>query len=191
MEDQLIQLEISINELKKINNAIVYNVDTKIIDRLEKERSECISIIDTQCKNIKPKLSDQTRLKFIDLIKNYLTVQENYKNTKKNLFATQLLMRDPTLTDTEINAIIATGCSDKNVLCVANDFYASVKSRHNSILKLERDIEELRELFIAMYALVELQGIQVDRIAEHTESAKINCKKAKNELNSALKIKKF
>ena len=118
MESQLIDLAISINDLNRINNAILYDINMKSDGKLEKERSNCISSIDIQCKNIKTHLTDQTRIQFIDLIKKYLTIQEDYRNTKKDLFTMQLLMRNPNLTKSEIDMIVSGRTdSNSNILC--------------------------------------------------------------------------
>lgn len=201
MEDLLIELETSIINLKKLNDSILYSIDHRIVEKLEKERSDCVTIIDHQCKNIKPKLTNgiiNNRSKFIDLIKKYIIIQENYKNTRKSLFETQILMYNPNLTKIEIDNIVLTQSYTQFInnsrstqkLCLANEAYNYVHDRHKSIMKLEKDIEENKELFIVMYALTELQGETVDRIAEKTHDAKTNCHSANIELTEAYKIKK-
>lgn len=101
-------------------------------------------------------------------------------------------MRDPNLTKLEIDDIIASGKSDKNVLCLVDvyDFYNYVTDRYKAILKLERDIEEIKELSIGMYALVKVQGKKIDKIADHIERAKTDCQISKDDLVVAYKIKK-
>ena len=197
MDKLLIELELSIKDLKKINDEIVFGIDHRAIEKLEREKSNLITVIDDQCKKIKLELNsgktyeknnnDNDRKKFIDLIKKYVIIQENYKNAKKNLLETQLLVQNPNLTKIEIHNIMLTQTNTK--LCLANETYNYVHARHKDILKLEKDINEIKELAIAMYAVTELQGETIDRIAEKTNNAKENCHEARVELTEAYKIK--
>lgn len=50
------KLEEFINELEKINKAILYSIDER---ELEVKRSECVCEIDNQCKMIKSNLHSQ------------------------------------------------------------------------------------------------------------------------------------
>lgn len=156
MEHQLLDLELYIANLKKINNLILYDIRMESTDKLEKERSVCISKINAQCNYIRPNLTDQFRLKFVDMIKGYLTIQEDYTHTKKDLFTTQLLMRNPNLTKSDLDTYIENGQTD--ILSLANENFACIKSRHNSILKSEHSIEEIRELVIKTHAITENHG---------------------------------
>ena len=68
------ELDNLIINLDRLNKAILFSLDER---QLEVQRSKCISKIDNICKVIEP--NDR----FIDLIKKYLTVQEEYKIKKK------------------------------------------------------------------------------------------------------------
>jgi t-SNARE complex subunit (syntaxin) len=186
------QLKILINYLKKINGEILSSVDSKKEKILESERANWISRINEQCIIIKPTLHTQDgQDQFIELIRKYVKDQEKYRDQKKELFATQLLMRNPNVTQQQINSIIDSGVSDKNILCLmeATDVYNCVVDRHKAILKVERDIEEIKELMIGMHALVMIQGEKIDRIADHTGKARDYCQSAEEDLTIAYKIK--
>ena len=186
MNTMMDNLALSIKNLETLNNTILYSINTKYA---EKDRVELINKIDHQCKMIQPKLDHPTDQEyFVNLIKKYLMIQENYKNNKKKLFETQLLLRDPNLTQIQIHDIISS-TSDRDVLCLV-DMYHDVKNRYKEILKLERDIEEIKELFIGMYAIVDHQGEKIDQIANHVAAAKTECHTAKEDLVVAYKMKR-
>lgn len=181
------KLESYIHELNVINNNLLYALSTKMTDD---DRNICVDKIDKQCKLIKP-LNDEEKKQFIDLIKNYIVIQEEYKQNKIRLITIQLQLRNPNLTEQECNKIIMTG-QYKNALCVydVHSVHDYVTLRHKEILKLEASIDELKELFIATYALVYMQGEQVDRIALSVENAKENVAEAKVDLVETYKHKK-
>ena len=70
------------------------------------------------------------------------------------------------------------------------DFHDYVTERHKAILKLERDIEEIKELSIGMYALINNQGQKINKIANHIESAKVDINIANEDLVVAYKVKR-
>ena len=187
MDSSLKELNLSIIKLGKINNLILGSIyETK---NLEKERNDIIKIINNQCKIIKTKLSKNQHAEFNNLIKKYLIIQKTYRDTEKHILSTQLILKDPNLTMDMANNIIANGQCPKNILQLsnANEMYNYVKQRHAEVLKLEQSIQEVHELFIGMYAIIEEQGETVDRIKEKTENAKNDTGYAVLDLKKALK----
>jgi t-SNARE complex subunit (syntaxin) len=190
------QLELSITNLKKINNLILGSVSNKEIKNLEKERENIISIINNQCKILNPILFKDQYEQFNNLIKKYLTIQKHYRDTERQILTTQLILKDPSLTVGMADNIITNGQCPKNILQLshanvnANEMYNFVKQRHEQVLKLEKSIQEVNELFIGMYAIIEEQGETVDRIKNKTESAKNNTGYAVHDLRNALKYAK-
>lgn len=150
----------------------------------------CIDHIDKQCKLIKPK-NQEEKDQFVALIKKYIEIQEDYKKNKMALITTQLKIRNPNLTEEECNNIIMQG-NYKNSLCIydVHSMYDYVSLRHQEIMKLEQSLQEVRELFISTYALVEIQGDRVDTISDSITNAKNNVCYAKKDLVDATKYKK-
>jgi t-SNARE complex subunit (syntaxin) len=180
-------LEKLIHDLDKINNEILFSIDG---EDLEIKRTNHIAEINDHCKIITSNLDKNDKDQFINLIKKYLTIQEDYRDKKRGQFVTQLLIRNPNLTTPQMVAILNYGTANKNVLCLESiDFHNYVTDRHNSILKLERDIAEINELFIGTYALVTLQGEKIDKIGTHVGNAKNDCQEAKEDFVVAYKTK--
>jgi len=73
---------------------------------------------------------------------------------------------------------------------VANDAYNHVSDRHTEILKIEKSLHEVHQLFIDMEALVNQQGEVVDRISFRVANAKADVGCAKEELTEAYQIKR-
>lgn len=176
-----------IDELKKINNDLLYALSTKITD---KDRDNCVNRIDAQCKLINP-TNNNEKEQFVALIKRYITVQEDYKKNKLSFITTHLKLSNPNLTDEACVTMIRNG-QYKNALCLydVHSMHDYVTLRHKEILKLEQSIQEVKELFIATYALVYVQKEQVDNIAQRIDNAKNDVKIAKTDVTDAYKYKK-
>lgn len=148
-----------LDNLNNINNQILASVDDR---QLKIIREEIINKIDYQCQILRTNVDPN---QFNDLIRKYLTIQQNYYQIEKNLLTTQELM-------------------------YGQETYNYVSARHKKVLKLEKDIEQIKELFICMYALVEEQGHKIDKIETHVSQAKDDCNDAKSEFVEAVKYKR-
>ena len=191
----LTQLETLIHDLKNINDNILYGINSITTTiQLERQRSVYIYEIDIQCKKIKINLTNDNRTIFIDLIKKYIIIQNNYRNNKKEQCQLQAVICDSNLS---LNNIVINNLSlgkseiaRKSAGFLANETYNYVVDKHKDILKLEHGLDELKELFIAMNAITEEQGNKLDKISEHVRSGRSDCEMSKNELITAKKIKK-
>jgi t-SNARE complex subunit (syntaxin) len=159
-------LEILIQQLDNYNNTILFSLNT--ID-LQQDRKECIERIDKQCKLLHKTLDDNEKELFNNLIKNYVIVQENYKHKTNEFDRLHSLVVEP---------------------IEGKEMYNYVSQRHKDILRLERDIQEIHELFIATYALTIQQGEKIDSIANVVKDAKENVNEANDDLIVAYKKKK-
>jgi t-SNARE complex subunit (syntaxin) len=77
-----------------------------------------------------------------------------------------------------------------NKLDVVNDAYNYIFYRHKDIMKLEKDIQEISQLFLDVASIVDNQGETVDRIAYKVSTAKNYCKEANEDFTEAYKVKK-
>lgn len=62
---------------------------------------------------------------------------------------------------------------------------ADVQAKHDEIIQLEKDIQELHNLIVDLAMLVEAQGEQLDSIEEHVANAKEYMTLAVDELRVA------
>ena len=181
------QLDTNINKLDQLNKTILSSVDSTLIKKLNKDRDTLINLINENCRLIKPKLTKNEHPQFNDLIRKYIIIQQTYRNTEMDIYATQLMMRDPNLTKNDAKQMIKDGYDTEGILCLLDNHACLnyVTLRHKEILKLEKSIQELHELFISTYAIVEDQGATVNRIANTTSNAKDYVIDAKQELKKA------
>lgn len=175
-------LEGLVKQLDKINNDILYQVDDSVIKKLKLERINIISLIDDQCKMIRSTVEPEP---FNQLIKKYLKIQQSYRDKELDLCATQLMIMQ-NITKSEAIKMVNSDMGLSN-MCLVPDLYF-VSQRHKDIIKLENSLQELKELFIHTYALVNKQGETINHIANKVNDSKINIKEAKEEFTE---IKRF
>lgn len=60
-----------------------------------------------------------------------------------------------------------------------------ITARHNDIMKLEKSIKELHDMFIDMATLIEQQGDKIDRIENHVQSSAAYVEQGRTQIKNA------
>jgi len=122
----------------------------------------------------------------------YLQVCQSGQQDFYNRAHRQCRCVDNTLTDQQIDTILFSGQADQvlkaamiseNLKSVVRD----IDTRHKEVLKLERDVLELHELFKDLSTLTMLQQERIDSIEGHIEKARKHTERAEDNLNKAEK----
>lgn len=191
--DHLNQL---IKKLDMINGSILNSVDRNLTKNLKNEKSTVIAEIDKQCQYCKLNIPKSSHNEFNNIIMKYLSHQKQFHDTETNIHATQLMMKYPNITrDEAIHKIQNENVNTEHILCLidpamlltSNECLNYVTQRQKEIVKLEKSIDELHELFISTYAIVENQGETINRIGTKTNAAKNYISNGKRELKLTLK----
>ncbi|KAN0000131.1 hypothetical protein ACTFIZ_008584 [Dictyostelium cf. discoideum] len=137
--------------------------------------------------------------KFIEMMREYQEIQNNYKNKYKEKIERQYKIVKPEATTQEINDAIQSGDSKKifeetilhthlhNQALNALDY---IQERHNDIIKLEQSIKELHQLFLDMAVLVHNQGELLNVIEDNINSAVSDTREGTQNLQEANKLHK-
>jgi len=116
-------------------------------------------------------------------------INDNKRRQLKNL------PTETPLSDEQIESVIASGQEGEVMqrammmedLSNLQDIVADVEERHAEILKLERSVMELLELFRDLSMLVDVQGEKLNIIDDHIANTKKNVNKAEQKLTEAEK----
>jgi syntaxin 1B/2/3 len=130
---------------------------------------------------------------FMDLMKEYQTLQTDYKNIHRENVERRYMMVKPDATAEEIELAMESGTGTEvfaeEILgtrsAKARDALAYVENKHRDIQRLEASIRELHQLFVDMAILVEAQGELIDHIEANLESARDYTRKGVKELHKA------
>lgn len=130
--------------------------------------------------------------KFIEVMTEYQLTQADYRDRCKARIQRQLEITGRVTTDDEIEEMIESGNPAIFTRGIemetqqAKQTLAEIEARHSDIMKLEKSILELRDLFVDLATLVEMQGEMVNRIENHVALSKSHVDKARVEVNQAI-----
>ncbi|XP_042364478.1 syntaxin-4 [Plectropomus leopardus] len=181
----------------------------KELQTLREEIKTLATKIQRQLKSIEPKKGEEdgkyvpinTRMQrtqhdvlskeFVELMGHCNTIQAQYRDRNVERIQRQLKITGTNVTDQELDAMLESGQTDvftQNILIDAQatkQALNEIESRHDEIMKLERSIRDLHDMFQYLAMEVEAQGEMVNRIennikqsSDYVEKAKENTEKA-------------
>lgn len=181
----------------------------KELQTLREEIKMLASQIQRKLKSIEPKKSEEdgkyvpinVRMQrtqhgvlskeFVELMGFCNTIQAQYRDRNVERIHRQLKITGTNVTDQELDTMLESGQTDvftQNILIDAKTTKQAlneIESRHDEILKLERSIKDLHDMFQYLAMEVEAQGEMVDRVennitqsTNYVEKAKENTEKA-------------
>ncbi|GFT81753.1 syntaxin-1A [Nephila pilipes] len=113
--------------------------------------------------------------KFSSTISYYYSIQEEYRNTCKAQVKRQAEIAGANVSRLNLDEIIGskTDIFLQTVLPdydVTHHFLHEVKERHESFMKMEETIEELRDLFFDLALIIQVDYALIDRIDKHSNA---------------------
>ncbi|CAB1312046.1 unnamed protein product [Coregonus sp. 'balchen'] len=134
---------------------------------------------------------------FVELMGHCNTIQASYRDRNVERIQRQLRISK----STSINLLLSLyGCSERGIILIdakaTKQALNEIESRHDEILKLERSIRDLHDMFQYLAMEVEAQGEMVNRIeanvlnsTDYVQKAVVNTQKAAINQNKARKKK--
>ena len=181
----------------------VQNVGMKEIEQLSKNFILTIKQIKSGLDDFIVKYGNKTYLDFIKSVNTQLTEFKTtfvtkingYKDMTNNRNKRRLKLILPESTDIELDEIIQTGKTTevmKEYLLSENvsDIVSCIEDRHSSILKLEKSVLEIHELFKDMAFLVDVQSDTLIVIDKNIDDALDNTNAGEKSLIAATKYQK-
>lgn len=149
--------------------------------------------------NNKHAQAENSRQKFLKLIQDYRIVDSNYKDENKQQAKRQYKIIQPDATDEEVDAaindvggqqIFSQALLNANRRGEAKTALAEVQARHQELLKLEKTMAELNQLFNDMEELVIEQQENIEVIDKNVEDAQQDVEQGVGHTNKAVKSAK-
>uniref|UniRef100_A0A8D3CKU6 t-SNARE coiled-coil homology domain-containing protein n=1 Tax=Scophthalmus maximus TaxID=52904 RepID=A0A8D3CKU6_SCOMX len=138
---------------------------------------------------------------FVELMGYCNTIQAQYRDRNVERIQRQLKITGSNVSDEELDSMLESGQTDvftQNILIDAQatrQALNEIESRHDEILKLERSIRDLHDMFQYLAMEVEAQGEMVNRVenniklsSNYVEKAKDNTEKAVTYQQKARKV---
>ncbi|KAJ3218999.1 Syntaxin-1A [Clydaea vesicula] len=138
--------------------------------------------------------------KFLDVMTEYKSIQTKYQEKYKQRMQRQFLIVKPTATQEEIQEVLenkeeAVPIFAQQVLSGGQKTEAKralkdIQDRHTDILRIEKSIMELQQLFMDMSVLVAAQGELLNAIDSHVANAVDETEAGITQLKGAVKLQK-
>ncbi|VDO10479.1 unnamed protein product [Rodentolepis nana] len=132
---------------------------------------------------------------------DYNKAQVAFRDACKNRIKRQMEIAERKITNEELEDMLESGnpaIFTQEIMTdtqQAKQSLADIEARHEDIIKLEKSIKELHDMFMDMAMLVESQGEMIDRIefnvdqaVDYIETAKADTKKAVKYQSAARKV---
>uniref|UniRef100_A0A452GPH4 t-SNARE coiled-coil homology domain-containing protein n=1 Tax=Gopherus agassizii TaxID=38772 RepID=A0A452GPH4_9SAUR len=161
----------------------------KTIEPKKGEEDENRNAINTRMKRTQHGILSQ---QFLELINKCNTIQSQYRDRNVERIHRQLqITGGGVVSDEELEQMLESGQTEVFVSNIMKDTRVTkqalneIETRHDEILKLERSIQELHDMFTYLATEVELQGEMIDRIEKNILDSQDYVKKGHNHLGSA------
>lgn len=183
--------------------------DSKQIENLVNEAQSLQLDLKNRIKNVQTQAvhsKDQTKVdqaetcrkRFLDLIQDYRLIEAKNKEQTKDQAARQYQIIKPDATEEEIKAVVEDGSQQyfqqalmqSNRRGEARSVLNEVQVRHRELLKLEKTMAELTQLFHDMEELVIEQDQPIQQIEEQVAAAQHDIEQGVGYTNKAVKSAK-
>ncbi|KAJ8323248.1 hypothetical protein BDV3_004344 [Batrachochytrium dendrobatidis] len=205
---------------KALNNVISEQQSTQIakeldatMDKTNRASGEIrnkLKAIDAENKTLQKKDPDSNDVKirisqhgvltrnFLDVMMDYKKIQETYQDKYKDRMHRQCLVVKPNATNQEIEQMMDGDKSQMFAKQIVNTgqrqearkALEDIQSKHKDVVKIEKSILELQQLFMDMAVLVAAQGEVIDQIAVHIDNAANDTEAGAQSLAQATKLQK-
>jgi syntaxin 1A/syntaxin 1B/2/3 len=135
---------------------------------------------------------------FLEVMTDYKKLQEQYQSKFKDRMQRQALIVKPNATKEEVEKMIdgeqgqmfAKQIVNSRQRQEATKALEDIQNKHKDIVKIEKSILELQQLFMDMAVLVAAQGEVIDQIAVHIDHAVADTEEGVQQLQKAVKLQK-
>ncbi|KZT67693.1 t-SNARE [Daedalea quercina L-15889] len=137
------------------------------------------------------------RTKFVELLQNYQQVERDYRQKYKQRVERQFRIVKPDATPEEIDEVVnnvhgggdqvfAQALTSSTRYGESRQAYREVQDRHQDILRIERTLEELAQMFNDMSVLVNQQEESIDAINNTAQDVEYNTEQGLKQTEKAV-----
>ncbi|CAF1586036.1 unnamed protein product [Rotaria sp. Silwood1] len=185
------ELEEKMADIKRIANDV--RLKLKKMEQEQEQSQTSATRTQAQLRIEKSQLFVLTQ-QFRDVMNNYNQVQLGYRQKCKERIQRQLEITGRSVTEGEVEEMLESGnpaVFTQGIMvetAQAKQSLADIEARHGDIMKLEKSIRELHDMFIDMAALVQTQGEMIDRIEYNVVQSENFVKAASTDTKKAVKF---
>ena len=149
---------------------------------------------------IRENLSNTLTRKYVDVMKDYQSIQQKFKTDIKKKVKRQVQIVKPDATPEEIDAVLKSGSGSgevfKNAILKGDaadsirNAFVKAADKYQDVLTLEQSVNELHQLFMDFALLTEQQGELLDQIENQVKAASDYIDDGNTDLVSAIELQK-
>jgi len=195
--DQTSKSSKEIQNIIDLTNDVIKKVKDKLKQLDEENKQFEVKNKNSAENRIRKSMQQTLNKKFVDLMTEYQTAQQDYRTKYKERIERQYKIAKPEASTQEIAEVLEYGGENifgDQILSVshsaAKNALLDIQERHKDILKIEKSINELHQLFVDMAVLVESQGELIDQIEYNVQQSAAYTEKAVIELSEARRYQK-
>ncbi|CAD5234171.1 unnamed protein product [Bursaphelenchus xylophilus] len=172
--EQKFELERAIDEIKEHINALRPRIREIDLSVRQYEKSENATVAQLR---IRKNRCEQLKMRLQEVLHLFNNTQVEYKRRVSRRVKKQLDLAGQNLSSEDVDRMMESNSEEVfyreiNPLTLsAQNVLEDATSRHNEILRLERSIRELNDIFVEVYELVSMQDSLVNNIAKNVETA--------------------
>ncbi|XP_078741151.1 syntaxin-2-like [Lampetra fluviatilis] len=153
---------------------------------------------DDSCTRLRMRKTTHTMAsqRFVDVMKEYSGLQTEHRDLCKRRILRQMDISGQNVTAEQLDSLIESGTSSvftQGYILesqLTRQQLGEIQSRHEELLKLEKSIQEVHDMFINIAIMVATQGDMVNNIEEHVKSASEHTEKGRTVLEQAVTHKR-
>jgi len=214
IQDSLQQFNTNVTHIGELHSRSLNNMDDNAaaqnsaqLDELVAETSALSATLKRRIKALEAKggagrdgqiMKSQTGLvksKFVEAIQQYQSVEQQYRQKHKQRLERQFKIVKPDATPEEIRAVVDNEGNPQifqqalmnSRMTGASMAYREVQERHEEIMRIERTLVELAQLFNDMSILVEQQEEVINTIEQQAETVQTDTEAAYKHTETAVK----
>ncbi|CAL8086025.1 unnamed protein product [Calicophoron daubneyi] len=158
----------------------------------EENQNEKASLLSSALERVKSAQHAAITRQFVDVMNEYNQCQLDYRDKCKSRIQRKLNVAGYSCTESELDDMLEKKNPEIFTQAIMADTEAAkrslsdIEARHADIMRLEKSIEELRDLFMATALMVDQQSELVDRIEYNFGKAGESVVQAKGQLTQAI-----
>lgn len=158
---------------------------------MDEQNKRAESSLDAGSADMRIRKSQHSTLsrKFVSVMTKYNDIQAANKRKYREAIKRQCKIVDPDIKEETVDYLMETGATSEifkgKRLDEAEQNLQDIRDRHEDILRLERSLKELHEMFLDMAVLVAEQGDMIDRIEHTVDKATNYVERARKQVQQA------
>lgn len=182
------------SQLSELTNSIrerAHNIRSSLKELGQQEDDKLLSGLSGKCR-LKSSQHAAISRQFVHIMNNYSQLQVDYRDKCKARIRTKLRIAEVSFSEDEVEKMLEqnhTGIFTQAIMAeteAAKRSLSDIEARHADIIRLEKSIQEMKELFFNVALLVDQQGDLIDQVEYNLNKASDCVVNAKRTLSSAV-----